>query len=283
MTPAWLRRALRSRLVVLGVLLLLPLAICALAAPLIAPYDPLAIDTAQKLLPPSLGHPFGTDEFGRDVFSRVVYGARISLRVGAVATLLTAVFGIALGALAGFYRLVDAFVSRIVDGLMIFPGVILAIMIMAALGPHERNVVLAMTILYTPRVIRVVRASVLELRDADFVDAARVVGCGDLRVLAWHILPNAFGPAMVQVTFGFAWAILVEAGLSFLGLGTPPPAPSWGNIISDGREFVRTAPWLMLFPGIMISLSVMGLNLIGDGARDLLDPRMVRRVEGSVA
>ena len=276
---------LRSRIFVLGVVLMVPICMIAVAAPLLATFDPLAINTANKLQPMSWTHPFGTDEFGRDVFSRVVFGARISLRVGGLSALSTAIFGIIFGALAGYFRVLDAVISRVVDGLMIFPGLILAIMIMAALGPKESNVILAMTILYTPRIVRVVRASVLEVKTLDFVDAARVVGLGDLRILASHILPNAMAPVLVQVTFGFAWAILVESGLSFLGLGTPPPAPSWGNIISDGRDFVRTAPWLMLFPGIMISAAVMGLNLIGDGLRDLLDPRLrntARRLESSV-
>jgi peptide/nickel transport system permease protein len=147
-------------------------------------------------------------------------------------------------------------------------------MIMAALGPNEMNVVLAMTILYTPRIARIVRSSVLETKMKDYVEAARAIGAGDLRILAVHILPNCLAPLIVQVTFGFAWAILAESGLSFLGLGTPPPVPSWGNIISDGREFIRTAPWLMIFPGVMISASVLGLNLVGDGLRDMLDPRL---------
>jgi peptide/nickel transport system permease protein len=246
----------------------------AAAAPLLTSYDPVAIDTKSSLLPLSLEHPFGTDELGRDVFARVLYGARISLRVGGLSTLFTALLGVLLGLLSGYYKPVDMVVSRLVDGLMIFPGLILGILLMAALGPAESNVILAMTILYTPRIVRVVRGSVLELKRMDFVDAARVVGAGDMRILFGHILSNAYAPLIVQITFGFAWAILTESGMSFLGLGTPPPAPSWGNIIADGREFIRRAPWLMLFPGAGISLAVIGLNFIGDGLRDLLDPRL---------
>lgn len=279
-----LQRILHSRLFVTGAVIMLLIAAAAVAAPLLTPYDAVTLDTKHALQPMSLQHPFGTDELGRDVLARVLYGARISLRVGGLSTLFTAMLGVLLGLLSGYYRPVDMVVSRLVDGLMIFPGLILGIMLMAALGPAESNVILAMTILYTPRIIRVVRGSVLELKRMDFVDAARVVGAGDLRVLFDHILSNAYAPLIVQVTFGFAWAILTESGMSFLGLGTPPPAPSWGNIIADGRDFIRSAPWLMIFPGAAISLAVMGLNFIGDGLRDFLDPRLrntMRRIGSS--
>jgi peptide/nickel transport system permease protein len=280
-----LRPVLRNRLFTAGVLVLGPLVFMALATSLLTGYDPTAMDTSAKLQAPSLSHLFGTDEYGRDLFARVVYGSRISLRVAAAATIATAFLGIALGCLAGFYRFADAIISRIGDALLNFPGLIIGIMVMAALGQSEGNVVLAMVIMYTPRIVRVVRASVIEVKTIDFVDAARVIGASDLRILVSHIVPHTIAPLVVQVTFGFAWAILVESGLSFLGLGTPPPAPSWGNIISDGREFIRTAPWIMIFPGLMISVAVTGLNLIGDGLRDILDPRLrnaVRRIETSI-
>jgi len=269
-----LRRILRNRFFFIGVIILSPIVIAAVFAPLVVAYDPIKIDAANKLLPLSWKHPFGTDEFGRDVFSRVVYGARISLRVGGLTAFLTGVFGVVIGSVSGYYGIADAILMRIMDGLVIFPGLLLGIMIMAALGPNEMNVVLAMTILYTPRIARILRSSVLETKTIDYIEAARAIGVGDLRILFVHILPNCLAPLIVQVTFGFAWAILAESGLSFLGLGTPPPVPSWGNIISDGREFVRTAPWLMIFPGLMISASVLGLNLIGDGLRDILDPKL---------
>jgi peptide/nickel transport system permease protein len=178
------------------------------------------------------------------------------------------------GSLAGFYNLADLFISRICDALLNFPGLIIGIMVMAALGQSEINIILAMVIMYTPRIVRVVRASVIEIKAMDFIDAAKVIGASNLRILFFHILPHTISPLVVQITFGFAWAILVESGLSFLGLGTPPPAPSWGNIISDGREFIRTAPWIMIFPGLMIAVAVTGLNLIGDGLREILDPRL---------
>jgi peptide/nickel transport system permease protein len=268
------RRFLKNRLFLTGLIVLTPIVVIAVFAPLIAPYDPLKIDVSKKLLSINWQHLFGTDEFGRDIFSRVVYGSTISVRAGALTALFTCILGIIIGLFSGYYKLVDSIIMRIMDGLMIFPGLLLGILLMAAFGPHELNVVLAMTILYTPRIVRIVRGSVLEIKTMEFIDAARVLGVSDLRILISHILPNCLAPLIVQVTFGFAWAILVESGLSFLGLGTPPPAPSWGNIIGDGREFMRTAPWIMIFPGIFISAAVLGLNLIGDGLRDILDPRL---------
>lgn len=254
------------------------LVLASLLLPLVMEIDPLSINVEQKLLPPSAQHWLGTDEFGREVLDRLIIGAHISLRVAFAATALTAVFGIVLGALSGQYRLADSIIGRFSDALLIFPGFVLAIMILAAIGPSEFNVVLAVVVLYVPRVIRTVRASIIEYRSADFVQAARAVGVGDLRLMVVHILPKSLGPVMVQLTFGFAWAILVEAGLSFLGLGPPPPNPSWGNMVSTAREFIRSAPWLMVAPGVMITLAVLSLNLIGDGLRDLVDPRLQSKV-----
>ncbi len=242
-----------------------------------ATLDPLSIDASRKLLPPSFSHPFGTDNFGRDVLARTIYGAQISLRVGLGSMVLTAFFGIFFGVVSGWYKWADAIIGRFTDSLMIFPGFVLAIMIMAAIGPSELNVVLSVAVLYIPQVIRTVRASIVEFRDAEFVEAARTVGVGDFRLLFVHMFPKAAGPVMVQLSFGFAWAVLVEAGLSFLGLGTPPPAPSWGNMIAEARDFIRSAWWLITIPGGMITLAVLGLNLIGDGLRDMLDPRLQNR------
>ena len=257
---------------------MLPICVMALAAPHLTPYDPIDIDTSQKLLPMSPAHPFGTDELGRDVLTRVIYGSRISLRVGALATLFAALAGGVLGLLAGYYRVADQLISRVVDGVVMFPGLVLGIMLMAALGPAEFNVVIAFTIINAPRIVRVIRASVLEVKEMDYIDAAREAGIPNLRLLVGHILPNAYAPAAVQVSLGFADAILAEAGLS---IGTPPPAPSWGNILSDAREFVRTAPRLMIIPGGMITLTVMGMNLIGDGLRDRFDPKLRRARAGT--
>ena len=272
---AWRMRV--NGMFVTGCLILAPLVLMALSASYLTFLDPLSINAPQKLLPPSWAHPFGTDHFGRDVLARTVYGAQISLRVGFGATLLTALFGILLGVVSGWYGWADAIIGRVSDSLMIFPGFVLAIMILAAIGPSELNVVISVTVLYVPRVIRTVRASIIEFRDAEFVDAARTVGVSDFRLLFLHIFPHAAGPVMVQLSFGFAWAVLVEAGLSFLGLGTPPPTPSWGSMIADARDFIRSAWWLMTIPGCMITLAVLSLNLIGDGLRDMLDPRLQNR------
>jgi len=276
------RIVFRNRSFLLGTLILIPIIFMAVSAPFLSSYDPIKMNLEDKLVPPGWEHLFGTDEFGRDIFSRIVYGARISLRVGGSTAVLVCLLGILLGSATGYYRKVDVVLMRVVDALMIFPGLLLGILIMAAVGPSELNVILAMTILYTPRIARVVRASVLEAKTMDYTDAARVLGLSNPRILFLHILPNCLGPVIVQITFGFAWAIMTEAGMSFLGLGTPPPAPSWGNIISDGREFIRTAPWIMIFPGIMISITVLGLNLMGDGLRDILDPRLRHRVGTSI-
>ena len=269
-----IRHGSQNKLFIIGLVILLPLFIFTLAAPIFTQYSPTTLNVEMKLMPPSMNNWFGTDEYGRDLFSRVIYGSQISMRVAAAATFSTVVLGVFFGSLAGFYNLADLFISRICDALLNFPGLIIGIMVMAALGQSEINIILAMVIMYTPRIVRVVRASVIEIKAMDFIDAAKVIGASNLRILFIHILPHTISPLVVQVTFGFAWAILVESGLSFLGLGTPPPAPSWGNIISDGREFIRTAPWIMIFPGLMIAIAVTGLNLIGDGLREILDPRL---------
>jgi ABC-type dipeptide/oligopeptide/nickel transport system permease subunit len=269
-----IRRFVTNRLFVVGVLMLAPLAFMAIFAPSLAPYDPLAINVDNNFSAPNADHLLGTDELGRDVLSRVLYGAQISLRVGGLTAAMTCLLGLVLGAITGYKRGIDVIVMRVMDGLMAFPGILLAIIIVAAIGQGELNVVVAMSIIYTPRITRVVRSTVIEVKEQDYVDAARLVGLRDVTVLGVHILPNCLAPLIVQTTFGFAWAILVEASLSFVGLGTPPPAPSWGNIISAGRSFIRNAPWLVVTPGLAISVAVLALNLIGDGLRDILDPRL---------
>ena len=204
----------------------------------------------------------------------MVYGARLSLSIGASVVLLTGVAGTILGAVAGYFRRVDAWLVSVMDALMAFPTVLLAIGITAALGPSAANAVIALTAVYTPRTARIVRASVLVLREMDYVQAAHASGAGHVRILARHILPNSLGPLIVQLTFIFAYAVLAEAILSFLGMGPQPPTPTWGNIIAEGRNYMREATWIALFPGIAIALTVLGLNLLGDGLRDALDPRM---------
>lgn len=272
------KRIINNRLLIFGILLLFIVFFAAIFAPFLTTYDPIEISIENSLLAVSWEHPFGTDEMGRDVLTRVLFGARISLWVGAVATFYSGIFGVLFGLLSGYYQTFDSIFSRLVDGLMVFPGLIMAILLMAALGPSTNNVIIAMVILYTPRIVRVVRSSVIVIKNEDYIDSARVIGANDLRILFIHILPNAFAPLIVQVAFGFAWAILVESGMSFLGLGMPAPTPSWGNIISDGRNFIYNAPWIMIFPGLALSLAVMGLNFIGDGLRDYLDPHLQNTV-----
>ena len=269
---------INNRLLIFGISLLFIVFFAAIFAPFLTTYDPIEISIENSLLAVSWEHPFGTDEMGRDVLTRVLFGARISLWVGAVATFYSGIFGVLFGLLSGYYQTFDSIFSRLVDGLMVFPGLIMAILLMAALGPSTNNVIIAMVILYTPRIVRVVRSSVIVIKNEDYIDSARVLGANDLRILFIHILPNAFAPLIVQVAFGFAWAILVESGMSFLGLGMPAPTPSWGNIISDGRNFIYNAPWIMMFPGMALSLAVMGLNFIGDGLRDYLDPHLQNTV-----
>ncbi len=267
-------RAFRPRgLLAAGLVLLLPLVLLALAGPLVLTHDATTIDPVNKLQPWSTAHLIGTDEFGRDVLSRIVVGMRLSLWIGALVAIVSGLAGVVFGSLAGYYRRLDAVVMVVMDALMTFPGLLLAILMMAVFGPGYLNVVAAMVLLYTPRVVRVVRAAFIETRTLEYVEAARLSGATDWRIIVGHLLPASFGALSVQVTFGFAWAMLVEAGLSFLGLGTPPPSPSLGAMISDGREFLRVAPWLVIAPGAVVSTAVMGLNLVGDGLRDLLDPR----------
>jgi peptide/nickel transport system permease protein len=268
-----LRRLLRDPRFLIGAFIIGVAAVVAALAPLIAPADPLEIRALLRLRPPDPNHWLGTDNFGRDIFSRVLYGARISLQVGFFVVIFTTVGGTVLGVLAGFYARLDNPLMRVMDALMAFPAILLAMAITAALGPSQANVVVALSIVYAPRTARVVRGSVLAIKEMPFVEAARAVGSRDLRLLAQHVLPNALSPILVQATFVFAYAILAEAGLSFIGAGTPPPTPSWGNILAEGRGFMRDAPWITIFPGLMIALTVMGLNLIGDALRDALDPR----------
>ncbi len=268
------RRLLDSRLAVLGLALTGLMVMIAILAPVLAPYDPLAINVTHRLQGPSWEHPFGTDNFGRDLFSRVLLGARLSLKVGVYVVVFTSLFGTLIGLIAGYYPRLDTVVMRVMDSLMAFPAILLAIAIMAALGPSEFNVVIALGIVYIPRTSRVVRGSVLALKERDFIEAARGAGARDGRILFLHILPNCLSPLIVQATFIFAYAILAEAGLSFVGAGPPPPTPSWGNILSEGRSYMRVAPWITLFPGLAIAITVLGLNLAGDGLRDVLDPRL---------
>jgi peptide/nickel transport system permease protein len=227
-----------------------------------------------RFKPPSERFPFGTDAYGRDVLARVLHGARLSLWIGLCVALFSGAVGTAVGVIAGQFRRFDSLLMRCMDALMAFPAIILAIGIGAALGPQAGSVIVALGVAYVPRTARIVRAAVLVIREAEYIEAARIAGAGSLRIIVRHLLPNSFGPLVVQMTFVFAYAILAEATLSFLGIGAPPPTPSWGNIIAEGRDYSVEAWWIMLFPGLAISLAALSMNLLGDGLRDVLDPRL---------
>ena len=266
------RRFLSNRMAVTGCALLSIIFLLALFAPLLATQPPLEMKVTDRLKAPSAAHWFGTDEFGRDVYSRVVYGSRISIAVGLSVVLISSVFGLILGLYSAYYRQLDNLIMRVVDGLMAFPAVLLAIAIMAALGPKVENVIISISVVYIPTVARTVRSAALVVREQTYIEAIRALGGKPWRIIWRHIAPNCLSPLIVQATFIFAYAVIIEASLSFLGAGTPPPQPSWGNILSDGRTLIRQAWWIMVFPGIAIVMTVLGLNLIGDGLRDLLDP-----------
>lgn len=258
----------------IGAVIVAGMLVIALGAPLVAPYDPIEINIAKRLSPMSREHPFGTDNLGRDIFSRVVYGARVSLLIGLSVVVASGAVGVLIGLAAGYHRHADRVLMRMVDALMAFPGILLAIALMAVAGQRLSNIMIAMTVIFTPRMARVVRGVVLTLRGLEYVQAAQATGARDLRVIWRHILPNALPPMIVQGTFIFAESILAEAALNFLGAGLPPDVPSWGTIIAAGRMFLNTAPWITVFPGAAIMVTVLGLNLLGDGLRDLTDPRL---------
>jgi len=256
-----------------GALLALFLTVAA-AAPWVAPQDPLAQDLYGRLSPPSARHWFGTDDFGRDILSRVVYGSRVSLRVGVAAVAIALAAGTAIGLIAGYRGgLSDNVLMRLMDLMLAFPSILLAIVVVAVLGPSLNNAMLAVGIVSIPQYARLVRASVLSIREQDYVTAARALGAGDLRIVLVAILPNCLAPLTVQATLGMAGAILDAAGLSFLGLGAQPPTPEWGAMLSGGRDFILSAPWVLTFPGLAILLTVLAFNLLGDGLRDALDPK----------
>ena len=272
------RRLLRHRLFMTGLVLFALIVVMAAAAGALAPHPPNQNNFRYRLGTPTHVFLLGTDGFGRDVLSRVIHGARVSLRIGLMVVVMNAILGTLIGAGAGSIRTLDNVVMRVMDGLMAFPAILLAIALAATLGASELNVVLALTIAYTPRTARIVRASVLVVRELEYVQAALAAGAGYLRILFHHILANSLAPLIVQLTFIFAVSVLAEAVLSFIGVGPPPPTPTWGNVIAEGRNYIREAPWISLLPGIAIALTVLGLNLLGDGLRDVLDPRI--KVQG---
>jgi peptide/nickel transport system permease protein len=272
-----LRRLLLERPIVIVGLVLLGLVVAlALAAPWIAPFPPNQLSIVNRLRPPSTVHWFGTDEFGRDGFSRAIYAGRLSLLVGAGVVLMSTILGITFGLLAGFFRGLDTPLARVIDAMMAFPDILLAIALVAALGPSVLTVIVALGIVYTPRLARIVRASTLVIRELPYVEAARALGVSTPLILVRHVLRNLISPVLVQGTFVFAYAMLAEAGLSFLGLGVSPDIPTWGTMIAAGRGYVGSADWMTVFPGLAIVVTVVSLQMVGDGLRDALDPRLSR-------
>jgi peptide/nickel transport system permease protein len=267
----------RNRGALLGLAVFIVIILCSLFASQLAPYDPLLMSPKDYLQPPSANHWFGTDSYGRDVLSRTLYGGRASLTVGFFAVLVAATVGVVLGLVAGYYgRSVDSAIMRFIDMLLAFPGLLLALSVVALLGPGLANVIIAVGISGIPNYARTVRSCVLSAREEIYVEAAHCVGCRGSRIVFRHLLPNVVGIVVVISTLSIAWAILTASALSFLGLGTQPPTPEWGVMVSEGRGLLREAPWLTTFPGLMIVLTVLSVNLFGDGLRDALDPRMYK-------
>ncbi len=264
--------------IAIGGSLMAILIVLSLLAPWIAPYDPLKLNVSQRLKPPSQTYWFGTDAYGRDVLSRTLWGGQISLVIAASVAVLSMVVGTLIGLLAGYFRAMDSIVMRVMDGLMAIPGILLAVAMLSLSKASVQTVVIAITIPEIPRVVRLVRAVVLSLREQTFVSGAIASGSRVPRILFRHILPNAMTPIIVQATYIAASAVLIEAYLGFLGVGTPPEVPSWGNIIAEGRNFIMLAIWSVLFPGLFLGTMVLAINILGDGVRDMLDPRIAKRI-----
>lgn len=269
------RRLMRNRLARTGGILLACVLAIAVIGPMVASGDPNAMMPRLRNLPPSFAHPFGTDQLGRDLLLRTVFGSRLSLSIALAISLLSLVLGAALGMVAGYAGgWIDGLISRIMDSLMAFPSILLALGIMAMLGATTTNVIVALTLVYMPRVARVARAPVMSQKSLEYVEAARAGGASHLRLIFRHILPNVTSPIIVQATVVFAYAMVAEAALGFLGIGVPPPQPTWGNLLADARRTLTSAPMQTVFPALALGLTVLGVNLFGDGLRDVLDPRM---------
>ena len=276
LTAEALRRLRRDKMAVAGAILLLAAASVSLLAPLLAPHDPIETNLSQRLLSPgTAGYLLGTDQLGRDMLSRLIWGGRISLLIGFSAVMLAMGLGVIVGLLAGYFSgKTDTVVMRFIDILMAFPAILLAITIVASLGPGLRNSMIAVSIVGIPYYARIVRGSVLSLREQEFIQAARVIGGSHRRIITRHLFPNTLAPLIVAATLDVGWFIMAAAGLSFLGLGAQPPTPEWGVMLSEGRQFIRNAPHLSILPGTAIFLVVLALNFLGDGLRDALDPRL---------
>ena len=267
-----IKKFCKNKLAVVGLILTIFMGIVALFAPLIATHDPLEMVVYDRLKAPSAEHLFGTDTFGRDLFSRVVYGARVSMGVGLSVGILSMIIGMTIGLYASYYKFLDNILMRICDGLKAIPSILLAITLMAVIGPSTRNVIISLTIVSVPTMARIARSNALSVKEQTYIEAMKALGASPSRIIWKHIAPNVLSPVIVQASFVFATSIVTEAALSFLGAGVPAPAPSWGNILYEGKTVIYNSWWLVTFPGIFTALSVLGLNLFGDGLRDFLDP-----------
>ncbi|MCL4514274.1 MAG: ABC transporter permease [Firmicutes bacterium] len=269
------RRLLRNKMAVVGLILIIVLTLLAIFAGTVSPYDPYQQSFREKLQPPNAAHLLGTDELGRDMLSRLIYGARISLSVGLISQFIAVIIGIIVGAVAGYFGgRVDNYLMRLTDMMFAFPDLLFAMGIMFALGPGLINLFIALGIVGWAGMARLVRGQVLSLREREFIEAARAIGESDFRIIMRHVLPNCMAPIIISVTLGIPGAIMAEAGLSFLGLGAQPPLSSWGQMIAFGKAWMRSAPWLSIYPGLAIMITVLAFNLFGDGLRDALDPRL---------
>ena len=270
----WLWLLSRDSGAVLGGFTVLTMALLGIFGPYLTGYDVLKVDPMNRLLPPSTTHWMGTDGFGRDMLTRVLYGARISLLVGLATMICSTILGAVVGLVAGYFKSIDGPLMRVMDGFMAFPSILLAIAIMASLGPRTENVIIALSVVYLPRIARLVRGQVLVVRELLYVEAARALGASNWRIIFHHTLPNSVSPLIVQGSFTFAFAVITEASLSYLGAGVPPEIPTWGNMLHEGVPLMAKAPWMSVFPGLAITITVLGLNQLGDGLRDCLDPRI---------
>ncbi len=263
---------------VIGLTVLALIASTAVLVPVLPLADALDMNPSQRLKPPSFAHPFGTDNFGRDVFARALWGSQVSMVVGFGVAILSTLIGLVIGIVSGFYRAADAVIMRIMDAMMSVPAILLAIALVSINKPGLVTIIGAITLVEIPRVVRVVRATVLTIREQTYIEAAISVGTRPIKMLFRHVLPNAIAPIIVQSTFICAVAVLIEASLSFLGAGTPPEVPSWGNMMASARPYIHQAPWMLLLPGALLSATVLSINMVGDGLRDMLDPRFARRL-----
>ena len=275
-----LQQLKKNKIAIIGLIIIISLAFIALFAPFIAPHDPIEQNLEKRLLPPCREYPMGTDDLGRCLLSRIIYGTRVSLKLGVIVVGIITVIGVTLGLISGYYGgIVDEIIMRLVDVVLAFPGIILALAVAGALGPGLFNVMLALAMVGWTGLARVVRGSVLSVKQKEFVESARALGCSDLHIMTRHILPNVMAPVIVLATLDMAFIILAAAGLSFLGLGAQPPTPEWGSMLNSGRAFMRTAPHLTTYPGLAIMVTVLAFNFLGDGLRDALDPRQQRELK----